>query len=277
MVRIQTLRDLEGFSKLIDRREFIIVGDMVNVLRGKKRSSTGCIEILTNDANINLLENSSYCKWLDGFTKDGIDEGLTVKIGSSMYISRLASGMTFDECVSRANLYNGYLVYADATVGDLPLPFASRHEHAAIFHSIEKYRSKILDWHNSSMVQPAGGIDLFITIEMKGVIDRRVRQSVEDWLCAHKDKVVPVKDLSAYVFFIKVDNDKHTLIIEHSVMDTSNMSYPKFNRFDRSVFESMNFIDRLNWMYNNCEFIPMLKTTPTLNMVFDEVDYTSYK
>lgn len=120
--------------------------------------------------------------------------------------------------------------------------------------SFDKYKEKIYGWTNKNT---CNDIDILKNINnMFSLVQYSDKNNdIKQWIVRHIDKCRYISDFSGLEFGIQIDEEykRVNLRFPRYIDDDDKVLYPKY---DKTLFRSLNIINQLEWMYENCEFIP---------------------
>lgn len=143
----------------------------------------------------------------------------------------------------------------------LPYPYEAFHTFNRNYHirrskSFEEYKSKIYGWVEKNTIT-SDYINSRIENSFNYVsnTDDETRDKIKTWLFDHMDKVKYIGDFSGLGFGVQIKEEEKaiTLVYPTHISEIDKQLYPNY---DEELFKHMDVLDKLEWMYNNCEFIP---------------------
>lgn len=157
----------------------------------------------------------------------------------------------------------------DLTKYILPYPYEAYIEFNRHQQGFEQYKKKIYTWvsENSNF----SNIESRIEKAFSYVENSKFNQSLKIWFNNHIDKLRYIGDFSGLDFGIMFNEETEKIIMRFPSMidEEDKQLYPLY---DEDEFKNMKIIDKLEWMYNNCEFIPF-------RVIYEDIEpeYTSHK
>lgn len=137
---------------------------------------------------------------------------------------------------------------------NLPLPYESYYDYKTIFSTVDDYRRTLLEWrHKNCSKRP---IETDVTHMMDAADQTNVTNKIRQWMIDHIDKLVYLYDFSGMKFGLYVDQRTelfHILDLEYASKERL-LRYPQY---DADHYLSLSVFGKLDWMYDNCEFIPI--------------------
>ncbi len=140
----------------------------------------------------------------------------------------------------------------DLTNYILPYPYEAYTQYKRR-ESFDKYKETIYGWVKKSI----WNIDILNNIDnMFSLVQHSDKNNaIKQWIISHIDKCKYIGDFSGLEFGIQIDEESESVSLRFPcyIEDVDIDLYPGY---DESVFKDMNIIAKLEWMYENCEFIP---------------------
>ena len=138
----------------------------------------------------------------------------------------------------------------------LPYPYEAFNKFERRFHSFEEYRDLVYGWASKNT-------DSFMTRHLLERLDdifdliekTQIKEEIKTWIIAHIDKIRYISDFSGLAFGIQVDErcESINLCFPTFIKECDAELYPMY---DENTFKNLSIIDKLNWIYEHCEFIP---------------------
>lgn len=141
----------------------------------------------------------------------------------------------------------------DYTSYILPYPYAAytMHNRSEDFSS---YKDKIFGWVKENTSSTS--IDRFAESAFPLLRKSDDNQKIEQWILDHSDKIVVIPDFSGLAFGIQIMEAYEEIGVRFPIEidEQDKQLYPGYNEEE---FKVMSTIERLDWMYGHCEFVPI--------------------
>jgi len=141
----------------------------------------------------------------------------------------------------------------DLTKYILPYPYQA-YDHSRRDHrSFDNYKEKIIKWVD---VHTYGDIRFEVKVNYDDCISKtKTNTEMYEWMLSHTDKIRNMGGLSGVMFGIIFDKCTGNIRI-HFPSDVDIEDIPLYPGYDEKEFRELDHIQKLEWMYSNCEFIP---------------------
>lgn len=136
----------------------------------------------------------------------------------------------------------------------LPLPYDAYEDCQTFIKTPEDYRNKLTGWRTKN--QSTRPIEDSINLMMDCAERNPITIAIRKWMLDHKDKLVYIYDFSGLCFGLYVDERTE----QFHIMDLEYASKERLSRYpqyDPYHYSSLDVFGKLNWMYDQCEFIPI--------------------
>ena len=158
----------------------------------------------------------------------------------------------------------------DLTAYILPYPYEAYTEFNRHRQGFEQYKKKIYTWvENNSRI--SSNIEFCIELAFSYVENSKSNKDIKIWLNNHIDKLRYIGDFSGLDFGIMFYQETEEILLRFPTMinEDDKQLYPLY---DENEFKDMKIIDKLEWMYIHCEFIPF-------RIIYEDInpEYTSHK
>lgn len=136
----------------------------------------------------------------------------------------------------------------------LPYPFEPwTSTNKTLYSSFEEYAEAV---HSAYMKNTREfTVDKYLNWIGKYLKPNYTQKALGEWVAAHYDKIRYFRDLSWMSFGIVMDEASERVYVNfpESIREVDEELFPGY---DEQTFRSMNIIQKLDWMYQNCEFVP---------------------
>ena len=132
----------------------------------------------------------------------------------------------------------------------LPYPYEAYDEHNRLQnHSFEEYKNKIYSWVKQNSCR--GNMEKLAVAIRENINDI----DIQKWLLNHLDNLKYIFDFSGLCFGIQFEQqlDEFSIRFPRCIRENDKQLYPQY---DEESFINMGILDKLEWIYSNCEFIP---------------------
>lgn len=157
----------------------------------------------------------------------------------------------------------------DLTNYVLPYPYEAYTKYERR-ESFDKYKEKIYGWVSKN----TWNMDILKNIDdMFALVQNSDKNNtVKQWLVNHIDKCRYIGDFSGLEFGIQISEESESIVLRFPcyIDENDKALYPGY---DEMSFKDLSIIDKLEWLYENCEFIPF-------RVIYEEIslsDDRSYK
>ena len=137
----------------------------------------------------------------------------------------------------------------------LPYPFEP-------WNSINRLTSPIFANYKAKVLESAKrntkryDVSRYITWIDTYVKESETKKKLKAWIGRNSDKIVYCMDMSWLKFGIIIEEDTERVVLKYPrYLDENEKNL--YVGYDEAEFEKLSFIQKLNWMYENCEFIPL--------------------
>lgn len=137
---------------------------------------------------------------------------------------------------------------------NLPLPYEAYDECRSISSTIEDYRNTLIGWKTKN--QSKRPIEDDINMMMDCAEKNPITIGIREWMLDHKDKIVYIYDFSGMRFGLWVEERTEQFYI-HDLEYSSREIRSLYPQYDPDHYLSLDVFGKLNWLYDNCEFIPI--------------------
>lgn len=142
----------------------------------------------------------------------------------------------------------------DLTNYILPYPYEAYTKYERNRTGFEQYKEKIYGWVKGN----DWNIDILKNIdEMFSIVQYSDKNNaIKKWIVEHIDKCKYIGDFSGLEFGIQIIEESESVCLRFPcyIDDVDKVLYPGY---DEMEFKDMDTITKLEWMYKNCEFIPL--------------------
>lgn len=142
----------------------------------------------------------------------------------------------------------------DLTRYVLPYPYEAYTEFKRRDKSFEDYKNKIFGWveENTMQCDVAQYINSIFSIFSE---NSEYYNSIKMWLLNHLDKIRYIGDFSGLAFGVQVDEENESVSVRRPgyMTEEDKVLYPDY---DEDLLNDMDIINKLEWLYKHCEFIP---------------------
>lgn len=120
-------------------------------------------------------------------------------------------------------------------------------------HGFDSYKNQIYGWveNNTSSVDIKSRIDIAFSY----VEDSEYNKDIKEWLLSHIDKLRYIGDFSGLDFGLQIMEEYERVSFRYP-SHISEEDIQLYQSYNENTFKEMNCINRLEWMYTYCEFIP---------------------
>lgn len=136
----------------------------------------------------------------------------------------------------------------------LPYPYEAYDEFNRMQNYIfEEYKNKIYSWVKKNSWNYCKET---LTVYIRSCDDdSEFNKDIQEWLFNHLDKIRYIFDFSGLSFGIQFEQRLNQFDIRYPIYIREN-DKPLYPSYDEKTFGYMGIIDKLEWMYDHCEFIP---------------------
>lgn len=159
----------------------------------------------------------------------------------------------------------------DLTKFILPYPYAAyskfERNHSKDFIS---YKQQIYGWVDKNTCK----LNIYDEVQkmFELISDSEENRSVKQWILNHLEKFVYINDFSGLDFGVII-SEEYDYIMTRFPQYIDDIDKPLYHNYDEDIFKNMDILTRLEWMYENCDFIPIR----SLRVTIEVSDYQSYK
>lgn len=158
----------------------------------------------------------------------------------------------------------------DLTNYILPYPFEA-YKGINKMESFNDYRKRIYDWvdkHTSNIDIEKENIEKMFSL----VEPSDQNNAAKQWMLKHIDKLRYIYDFSGLAFGIVINEKTEDVWITfpYYINEDDRILYPGY---DEISFKSMNMVEKLEWMYTYCEFIPFCVAHEYIDLSSSSISY----
>ena len=237
--------ELQRLVGIISRDEYVIMDDAARCLKGFNKE-TDVISIYIAEPGVkDRLVN-------EGFEFEAVDNKSICHSFAPIQIIDLTG--KYDRLPEYNILPTGHLCQRFDVVQNPDLPFPCSNYKSMLMPSINSpgaYKKLVREWISRN--QSKAPIDAHDINRMMNMLRDNEPSGVREWMLSHIDKIRHMYDFSGLAFGIVIHERTEVFSIYCPGGDYNSND----NWFIMSEWAQLDLLGRLDWMYENCDFIPI--------------------